>query len=274
MELERVRTALSIEKEARAMEAATVGEMLGRESRAAERARIAEQAASEMREQGYDERRRIAEIEAKLAVAQIDRVGARSELEAKTEELLNLHAQFAEAERSHREEIERLEDQLADASSRAKSSDPVAQTPALKLELDAERAETRRLREIVDSLRGRAGTIGAGLKEMRELMVQSAALFDELERREHAIAEVRSRSMREARTLFLRAAGQTAGFAPPPLSKPHGEDLSEVAELLEDDGRSSVPPPPPLATKGTRSQRQSAWPTEKSKRGSTTKSDD
>jgi hypothetical protein len=275
-ELQRAKDALGIEKEARAMEAASVGEMMGRESRAVERARIAEQAVEEMRSQGYEDRRRMAELEAKLAVAQIDRVGARSELEAKAEELLLFQGRAADEERSYQEEIARLVDELAEVRSRAKSADPPAQSRALKAELESERAEVRRLRENLDSLRGRAGTIGAGLKEMRDLMVESAALFDELERREHAIAEVRSKSMREARLLFLRAAQQTSGIAPPVPSKPHVEDLSDLAELLDEDVRRSSRPPPggqqvPKTLRGTR---QSAWPTEKSKRGNPTKLDE
>ncbi len=212
--------ALSDEKEARAAEALELGEMMARVSLAEGRTRAAQVAADELTLKLEEERRLASEREARYALM-------RSELDSMR----------AEAKRARTDVPPR----------------PVSHAPATgavnldrqRSELEASLAETKRLRESLGTLQKRAASIGLGLKEMRDLMVQSAALFDELEERELAIGEIRAKSLREARTLFLRAAGGGEGPAgPPPLpgDKAIMEDLSEAAELLEEEVRASMRP--------------------------------
>jgi chemosensory pili system protein ChpA (sensor histidine kinase/response regulator) len=212
-ELERV---LAGEKDARAAEARELGEMMARVSQAEGRAHAAQSAAEELAAKLEEERRLASEREARQALV-------RTELESLR----------AEAKRWR-----------TDAPPRSMATGDGGDD-TLRRELEASRAEARRMRESLEALQKRAAHIGAGLKEMRELMLQSATLFDELEERERAIGEIRAKSLAEARTLFLRAAGkgEGAGVPPPlPVDKAIMEDLSEAAELLEEEVRASMRP--------------------------------
>jgi hypothetical protein len=208
---------LAEEKNARSMEARELGEMMARVSLAEGRTHAAQSAAEELAAALEEERRLGSEREARHALV-------RTELE------------------SLRSEAKRMR---TDAPPRSLPAGGGGDAEALRRELEASRAEARRMRESLEALQKRATHIGAGLKEMRELMLQSATLFDELEERERAIGEIRAKSLAEARTLFLRAAGKGEGAAvPPPLptEKAIMEDLSEAAELLEEEVRASMRP--------------------------------
>jgi chromosome segregation ATPase len=238
--------ALEEEKAARFSEAVELGEMMARLSQVEARARGAEKESDEQRARAQDERRRATDFEGQIAHLQIDLREALSLAEARGEEL---DAERMRA-RGREQELSSALTAALEAKSEPKRSvrppphDASGETAALREQLEASRAEAHQLRESLDGLRKRAGTIGVGLKEMRELMVESAALFDDLEDRERAIAEVRARSLREARALFLRAAGP--GGPPPPLPVPKMpiEDLSDAAELLEEEVRASLRPKP------------------------------
>jgi hypothetical protein len=197
---------LAREREARAEDAVELGEMMARVSLAEGRTRAAQEAADQLATQLEEERRAGSEREARQALM-------RTELETLRAEV-----------------------------TRSRAERPAGATE----EPEATRAEASRLRESLAALQKRAAVIGAGLKEMRVIMVQSAALFDELEERERAIGEIRARSLREARAVFLRAAGQEqemSGAPPVPArDKPLIEDLSDAAELLEDEVRRSMRP--------------------------------
>ena len=238
--------ALEEERAARYTEAVELGELMAQLSKVEARARTAEKDSDEQRARAQDERRRATDLEAHIAHLQIDLREALSLAEARGEEL------DAERMRARGREQE-LSSALAAAqepksSPRRSVRPPIAdgnpEAAILREQLEASREEANQLRENLDGLRKKAGTIGAGLKEMRELMVESAALFDDLEDRERAIAEVRSRSLREARALFMRAAGPGAIPPPLPVSKTPMEDLSDAAELLEEEVRASLRPKP------------------------------
>ena len=238
--------ALEAEKEARCAEAVELGEMMARLSKLEARARGAEDASDELRAHLQDERRRTTDFEARIAHLQIDLREALTLAEVRGEEL------DAERMRARNREQE-LSTALREArEARNGSRDTTRGTPAsaghevteLRSQLEASRAEASQLRANLDALRKRAATIGGGLREMRELMVASAALFDDLEERELAIAEIRGRSLREARELFLRAAGHAAIPPPGPVPRMPIEDLSDAAELLEEEVRASLRPKP------------------------------
>jgi chromosome segregation ATPase len=209
--------ALADEKAAREADAVELGEMMARVSIAETRTSAAQAAVEEITSKLDDERRLAAEREARHAL-----------LRAENDAL--------------RADAKRLR---TDAPPRPAASGVEGSADDLQRELHTARAEADRLRGSLHDLQRRAATIGAGLQEMRDLMVQSAALFDELEEREKAIGEIRARSLREARMLFLRAAGRWQGQpGPPPLPGEKGivEDLSEAAELLEEEVRASMRP--------------------------------
>jgi hypothetical protein len=221
-----VETVLAEEKEKRSAEARELGEMMARVSLAEGRTHAAQAAVDDLAAKLDEERRLASEREARYALT-------RTELESLR----------AEARRTRTDAPPRT---LPTGTS-ASTGDAID----LRRELEASRAEARRMKDSLEALQKRAASIGAGLKEMRELMLQSAALFDELEERELAIGEIRAKSLREARTLFLRAAGKGDGAAvPPPLPGDKGdkgdkgivEDLSEAAELLEEEVRASMRP--------------------------------
>jgi colicin import membrane protein len=274
-QLERAEAALvaeqnarAAEQSARAAEAADAGEMLARAARTDERARVAEEAVERAVAEAEAQRRVAAELEENVARIWRELGTVRRELEQRTEQLHKAEATALEKSRGSELAVQELENKLRAAEAApppAAAGPPAPVTPAsvatakdsvedssaddvatLRAKLEEARAETRRMRENFEMLQTRAGKIGAGLREMRELMVQSAALFDDLEEREKAIGEIRAKSMREARGLFLRAAGKDheVGRPPPlPSEKAPVEDLSEAAELLEEEVRSSMRPP-------------------------------
>jgi DNA repair exonuclease SbcCD ATPase subunit len=218
-----VESVLAEEKEKRSAEARELGEMMARVSLAEGRTHAAQTTADDLAAKLEEERRLASEREARYALT-------RTELESLR----------AEARKTRTDAPPRT---LPTGVS-AGSGDAID----LRRELEASRGEAKRMKDSLEALQKRAASIGAGLKEMRELMLQSAALFDELEERELAISEIRAKSLREARTLFLRAAGKGDGPAvPPPLpgdkaDKGIVEDLSEAAELLEEEVRASMRP--------------------------------
>jgi chromosome segregation ATPase len=233
--------ALADEKEARAGEAAQLGEMMAHLSRVEARARATEDAFQELRSHSQEERRRAVDMEAEIARLRINVEASRSAAEARAEELeAALALREKDLAAAHAAGIDAQWGRPETGAGEGRG-----EVAELQGRLQESRAEASKLRESLEALRKRAGTIGAGLQEMRELMVQSAALFDDLEDREHAIAEIRARSLREARALFLRAAGH--GPVPPPLpraAKTPVDDLSEAAELLEEEVRASLRPKP------------------------------
>jgi len=216
---------LAAQKEARSADARDLGEMMARLSLAEGRTHAAQVAAAELATQLEEERRLAAEREARQALM-------RSEIESLR----------ADAKKPR---TEAPPPPTLPTGASALTNDP----DGLRRELDASRAEASRMRQSLEALQKRAASISAGLAEMRELMVQSAELFDELEQRENAIGEIRAKSLREARTLFLRAAGRPDGSpaAPPPLpvAKAIMVDLSDAAELLEEEVRASMRPRSP-----------------------------
>jgi DNA repair exonuclease SbcCD ATPase subunit len=216
---------LATQKEARSADARDLGEMMARLSLAEGRTHAAQVAAAELATQLEEGRRLAAEREARQALL-------RSEIESLR----------ADAKKPR---TEAPPPPTLPTGASALTNDP----DGLRRELDASRAEASRMRQSLEALQKRAASISAGLAEMRELMVQSAELFDELEQRENAIGEIRAKSLREARTLFLRAAGRPDGSpaAPPPLpvAKAIMVDLSDAAELLEEEVRASMRPRSP-----------------------------
>ena len=216
---------LAAQKEARSADARDLGEMMARLSLAEGRTHAAQVAAAELATQLEEERRLAAEREARQALM-------RSEIESLR----------ADAKKPR---TEAPPPPTLPTGASALTNDP----DGLRRELDASRMEASRMRQSLEALQKRAASISAGLAEMRELMVQSAELFDELEQRENAIGEIRAKSLREARTLFLRAAGRpdASPAAPPPLpgAKAIMVDLSDAAELLEEEVRASMRPRSP-----------------------------
>jgi chromosome segregation ATPase len=102
--------------------------------------------------------------------------------------------------------------------------------------------EARTLRERVVELENALGgkgprerVLASHLNELREVMTRVADVFDDLERREQAIAEFRSRGLRDARGALRRAAG--AEKAPPAAggtpSIPVDADVEDVSEMVE-----------------------------------------
>jgi hypothetical protein len=215
--------ALAEEKESRAADARELGEMMARVSLAEGRTHVAQAAAEDLAAKLEEERRQAAEREARQALM-------RTEIESLRSEARKMKTDAPPS---------RVPPSLAPRG---------AGVDELPGELAASRAETKRMRDSLESLQKRAITIRAGLAEMRELMVQSADLFEELEKRELAIGEIRSKSLGQARTLFLRAAGITDKIpgGPPPLpdSRAIIVDLSDAAELLEEEVRASMHPRP------------------------------
>jgi hypothetical protein len=207
-ERERIERVLLAEKEGRENDAVELGRMMARLSAAEEKERKAQRAFENLTAELDEERARRLALEAKLLPSRSNRPPR----------------------------AERPESETANGDSRD-----------LQSQLAAARAEAQRARDALAPLQKRAVAISAGLKEMRELMVESAALFDDLGERERAIAEIRAKSMHDARALFLRAAGRNEEdrVAPPPLPRERAaiEDLSEAAELLEEEVRASMRPP-------------------------------
>lgn len=114
--------------------------------------------------------------------------------------------------------------EVANTKLRADASDALRDAEDRLAALTATHEETR----------ARAETLSVGLDEMRALLTDCAGIYEELERREMAIAGIRARSLQDARALLLRAASPEPGRArisPPPL--PQVLDVSEVAELIE-----------------------------------------
>ena len=115
-------------------------------------------------------------------------------------------------------------------------------------------AEAKTLRERVHELEAaladRGPTESAMHKhivEMRELLTRAAELFDDLDRREQAISEFRSRGLQDARALLLRAGARDNRITPPPIPIPIPSsaradevDISEMAEMVD-----SMRPPKP-----------------------------
>ncbi len=270
-QLTRAEAALELERKGRAKDAADAGEMLARAARSDDRARIAEKALEDALSSTETQRAAASDLEDSVTRLWRELGAARREAEAKSDQLRKLESSSKDSGHAYEERIEELEKRLRAAIPRSPTSPAIpkpnlsevdrhAAAPAnegeivrLRAELVEAQAEAKRMRENFEMLQTRAGKIGQGLREMRELMIQSAALFDDLEGREKAIAEIRSRSLRDARDLFLRAAGKdhevrASGGGPPPIPKAPIEDLSEAAELLEEEVRASMRPlgaPPP-----------------------------
>jgi DNA repair exonuclease SbcCD ATPase subunit len=254
---------LRAEREARAADAADVGEMLARVARSEERARVAEVALEGALRGADSPKNAAAELEESVGRLWRELGVARREIDARADQLRKAEQAAADKARTYEKRIAELEERLrsvtkgkptrpdmpaARASRAPPASDGDDEVSSLQAKLEEARADAGRMRENFEMLQTRAGKIGTGLREMRELMVQSAALFDDLEQREKAIAEIRAKSMRDARELFLRASGKDQEIGrPPPLPAPPKapiEDLSEAAELLEEEIRKSTRPPP------------------------------
>jgi hypothetical protein len=238
--------ALAGEKEERCREAAQLGEMMAHVSKLEARARSSDLAFEDLRSELQEERRRGSELEMEMSRLRIDLETERSLCAVRGEELETerLRRHGLEQELHSAKVVPRPTRHSQKEMPATQSTSPSVEVSLLTEQLEVSRAESRALRESLESLQKRTQTVGAGLKEMRELMVESAALFDELEERERAIAEVRGRSLREARSLFMRAAGR--GPTPPPLPDERAplEDLSDAAELLEEEMRASLRPNP------------------------------
>ncbi len=259
-ELERAVADLQVEREARAADARAHESLEERCKRAEERARLAEQAMESALASTETHKRAASELEDSVARLWRELGVARREIDSRTDQLRKAESAASEKVQTYDRRIAELEERLrATKLPKTKPDMPAARQSApplegadevtvLKAKLEEAHAEARRMRENFEMLQTRAGRIGAGLREMRELMVQSAALFDDLEERERAIGEIRAKSLRDARALFLRAAGKNDEVGrppPPPVPKPPIEDLSEAAELLEEELRRSTHPPPP-----------------------------
>jgi chromosome segregation ATPase len=236
--------ALKKEKAARLAEADELGEMMAQLSRLEGRSAAAEKALSELESQLHQARRNASELEAEVARTQLEMREALSLAEARGEEL---EVERMRARNREQELVSALAERpQGHQPQRGRTVPPRnegEEVADLKVQLVASRDEANQLRKNLESLRKRAARIGDGLKEMRTLFVNSATLFDQLEDRERSIAEARGRSLREARALFLRAAGSAGspGVPPPlPIPKMPVEDLSEAAELLEEEARASV----------------------------------
>lgn len=233
--------ALKKEKAARFAEADELGEMMARLSRMEGRSAVAERAMGELESQLHEARRKSAELEGEVARTQLEMREALTLAEARGEEL---EVERMRARNREQELLSALAEQPETRPpQRGRTVPPRSETGDvvdLKLQLVASREEANQLRKNLEGLRKRAARIGEGLKEMRTLFVNSATLFDQLEDRERAIAETRGRSLREARALFLRAAGPPGVPPPLPIPKMPVEDLSDAAELLEEEARASV----------------------------------
>ncbi len=126
-----------------------------------------------------------------------------------------------------------LESQLAEMTARLHADAPAAlrMSEARLVEVTGKYKEARI----------RTEKLSNGLAEMRALLADCAGIYEELERRELAIAGIRARSLKDAKELLLRAASGEPGrdpIVPPPL--PQVLDVSEVAELIESMRPSSI----------------------------------
>lgn len=119
---------------------------------------------------------------------------------------------------------------------RKERSEEASMFSRMLLKVTEAEEEARALRERVAELEAALGGRGPAesllakqLQEMRALMAHTAELFEDLDRREQAISEFRSRGLQEARAALLRAAG------PPPRrpSPPKIEDDVDVSEMIE-----------------------------------------
>ena len=112
----------------------------------------------------------------------------------------------------------------------------------LKVTETEEDARTLRQRviELENALGGKGPkekVLSTHLNELREVMARVAEIFDELDRREQAIADFRSRGLQDARDILQRSAGlEDSRPAPPPIPMmPLGDevDITEMVELVE-----------------------------------------
>jgi chromosome segregation ATPase len=118
----------------------------------------------------------------------------------------------------------------------------------LKVTEAEEEARTLRARvaQLENALAGKGPTekiLSDHLTELREVMSRVAEIFDELDRREAAIAEFRSRGLQDARDILRRAAAaEKPKPRPPPIPEVDREDvdISEMAEIVQ-----SLRPPKP-----------------------------
>jgi hypothetical protein len=145
---------LGEEKDARAREARELGEMMARVSLAEGRVHAAQVAAEDLAAQLEEERRLASEREARQALL-------RNELE------------------SLRSEARRLRTDAPPP--RTLPTGAPADAEGVRRELEAARAEASRMRASLEAFHRRVASIRTRLKEMGELMADSATLFDELE---------------------------------------------------------------------------------------------
>jgi hypothetical protein len=106
---------------------------------------------------------------------------------------------------------------------RKERSEEASMFSRMLLKVTEAEEEARALRERVAELEAALGGRGPAesllakqLQEMRALMAHTAELFEDLDRREQAISEFRSRGLQEARAALLRAAGPPPRRPSPP----------------------------------------------------------